>query len=214
MLKIHGIPVSNYYNIVKHSLLEKGLEFDEVHVAPNQEADYLALSPMGKVPCLQTDSGCLSETSAILDYIEDTYPNPPLAPADAFQRAKTKELMRVAELYIELPARRHLNEVIFGGDRNQTAFDEAKPLVQRGLNAVKQLASFDPYVSGEQFGYSDIYLFHVFGLASHLMEGVYDWNIVAEVPGLGANLDVVGTRETSQTVVSDQQVAMKALLGK
>jgi len=57
MLKLHGFSVSNYYNMAKFALLEKGLAFDEVSAMPSQEADYKAKSPMGKVPCIETDKG-------------------------------------------------------------------------------------------------------------------------------------------------------------
>ncbi|MCB1617753.1 MAG: glutathione S-transferase N-terminal domain-containing protein, partial [Pseudomonadales bacterium] len=50
MLKLYGFAVSNYYNIVKHYLLEKEIPFEAVTVAPSQEPALLAKSPMGKVP--------------------------------------------------------------------------------------------------------------------------------------------------------------------
>lgn len=50
MLKLHGFSISNYYNMEKIALLEKGIEFEEVDTRPSQEDDYLSMSPMGKVP--------------------------------------------------------------------------------------------------------------------------------------------------------------------
>ena len=51
MLKLHGFPSSNYYNIPKLALLEKGIEFEEVlcFVGAGEEykPDYLNKSPMG-----------------------------------------------------------------------------------------------------------------------------------------------------------------------
>ena len=72
MLKLHGFAVSNYFNMVKLALLEKGVNFEVVDVYPNQEESFLSRSPMGKVPVLETDAGFISETNVILDYIEDT----------------------------------------------------------------------------------------------------------------------------------------------
>lgn len=43
MLKLHGVAISNYYNMVKQSLLEKGLPFEEVFQPPGQQADFLRL---------------------------------------------------------------------------------------------------------------------------------------------------------------------------
>ncbi|MGR8947427.1 MAG: glutathione S-transferase N-terminal domain-containing protein, partial [Gammaproteobacteria bacterium] len=62
MIKLYGFPVSNYYNMVKFAMLEKGVDFEEVSVMPSQEAEYLAKSPMGKVPCIETSDGFISES--------------------------------------------------------------------------------------------------------------------------------------------------------
>jgi glutathione S-transferase len=71
MLKLYGFSVSNYYNMVKLALLEKGLPFEEVpFYGANPRA--LAVSPRGKVPVLGVEQGFINETSVILEYIEQT----------------------------------------------------------------------------------------------------------------------------------------------
>jgi len=80
---------------------------------PSQDAAYLAKSPMGKVPCLVTERGPITETHAILDYLEDLQPEPPLLPSDPFERAKVRELVQALELYVELVARKGIGS-IFG----------------------------------------------------------------------------------------------------
>ena len=77
MVKLYGFPVSNYYNMVKFSLMEKGLDFEEVMTKPSQEADYKGKSPMGKVPCIEVDGRFLSESLAIAAYLETIQPDPP-----------------------------------------------------------------------------------------------------------------------------------------
>ena len=66
MLKLHGFAVSNYFNMVRMALMEKGAPFEIVETYPSQESTYLARSPLGKVPCLETGHGFLSETSVML----------------------------------------------------------------------------------------------------------------------------------------------------
>ena len=94
-------------------MLEKGIEFEEVTNPAGQDAEFKKKSPMGKMPFIETDAGCLSETSVILDYLEATYPAKPLYPADPFAKAKTQEIMRIIEHYIELAGRRHFPHVFF-----------------------------------------------------------------------------------------------------
>jgi hypothetical protein len=105
MLKLCGFPVSNYYNKVKLALLEKGVPFEEVLVYPSSEAAVSRHSPMGKVPFILDGELVLSESQAIIEYLEDVYPETPLYPRDAARAAKVRELIEVMELYLELAAR-------------------------------------------------------------------------------------------------------------
>lgn len=212
MIKLYGVPLSNYYNTIKLSLLEKGIDFEEVMSPPNQESDYLAKSPMGKVPCIETSDGFLSESSAIMEYLEATHPAKALFPKDAYASAKVRELNKVLELYIELAARRHLGSVFFGAPRSAEATEEVRPMIEKGLAAVKQLGSFDPYFTGSDFTYADIFGFYTFGLANMLTQAVYQWDIVAEIPGLGATLELIGSRDTTQSVNAAMQAAMDAFM--
>ena len=63
-IKLYGMPLSNYYNMVKTVLLEKGMDFEEMLILPNQELDFLGKSPMGKVPAMETEQGFLSPRRA------------------------------------------------------------------------------------------------------------------------------------------------------
>ena len=90
MIKLYGFKVSNYFNMLKFALLEKGIEFKVVEATPSQESEFTAKSPMGKVPCIEVENRFLSETSIILDYLEESSTAPALYPADTFERAKNR----------------------------------------------------------------------------------------------------------------------------
>lgn len=214
MLKLHGFSVSNYTNMVKQCLLEKGIEFEQLQARPSQEDGFIAMSPMGKIPCLETSEGCLVETSVILDYLDEVYPEPPLYPSQPFARAKAREIIQVTEHYIELAARRHLGAAFFGGERSEEAYNEVRPQVEKGLRAFKQLADFSPYVQGTEFSNADIFVYHTFRLASQVLKQIYDWDIVAEVPGLTALITAIDKRDSTKLVVADHEEAMAALMAK
>ena len=86
MLKLAGFAASNYYNVVKLALLEKGVPFEE-QLAWLGETDPAA-SPLGKVPYAITEHGPISESTVLLEYVEARYPERPLLPAD-FARMRT-----------------------------------------------------------------------------------------------------------------------------
>ena len=78
MITLCGFAISNYYNIVKHALLEKDIAFTEEHVLTrSKEEAVLSASPLGKVPFIKTTQGALCESAVILDYLEDQYPAHP-----------------------------------------------------------------------------------------------------------------------------------------
>ena len=208
MIKLYGFRVSNYFNMVKFAMLEKGIAFEEVHEMPNQEAEFTAKSPMGKVPCIGVDDGFLSETSIILDYLEETHESSPLHPANAFKRAKARELIRCCEMYVELAARRHYGHLFFGEDINENAVAEVRPVMEKGLRAIAQLANFGPYFNGSEFSYVDIIAYHCFTYPANVGQAIYEWDIIAEVPGLKEALAAIAAREHCQTVDADWQAAL------
>ena len=83
---------------VRIALNMKGIAVDErtfVHLRiGNQRAqDYLALNPQGLVPALQLDGEhVLTQSLAIVEYLEETHPSPPLLPADAAGRARVRAI--------------------------------------------------------------------------------------------------------------------------
>lgn len=184
MLKLHGVPLSNFYCVAKQVLQEKGIAFEEVPVMANQEPSYLKVSPMGKIPALETEHGFLTETNVILEYLEDVYPDTPLYPRDAFRRAKVRQLTKAIELYIEAPAH-NMVRWLFGTEKlPDYVRDTARPAMERGLAALSRLATFSPWVYGEQFTAADIFLYRSVDMVSIMATKFYDWNALATVPGL------------------------------
>jgi maleylpyruvate isomerase len=59
----------------------------------DQKSDtYLALNPQGLVPALEIDGAVLTQSPAILEWLEEAYPAPPLLPADAVARAQVRAM--------------------------------------------------------------------------------------------------------------------------
>ena len=214
MLKLHGFSLSNYSNIVKQCLMEKGIEFEQLDTRPSQEEDFLAVSPMGKIPCLETEEGFLIETAVMLDYLDEIYPQAPTFPSQAFEKAKAREIIQVTEMYVELVARRHLGEAFFGRERSESAYTEVRPQMEKGLQAFSRLVNFGPYVMGSEFGIVDIFVYYSFGLARQILKRIYDWDINAEVPGLEAHIALMNEREITRSVVADNKKAMTDLMNQ
>ena len=209
MIRLHGAPLSNYYNITKTALLEKHIPFEEVFSPPSQDPEYLAKSPMGKIPCIETEHGFLAETHAILDYLEDLQPTPPLLPADPFARAKVRELVQALELYIELVARRGLG-VVFGREVPDGVKSGIASDLPKGIAAINRLARFSPWVAGSQFTYADLFGYWTFSLANLSAKQNAGIDLFVEIPGAQAWYDAVASRDSVKQALADQAAARKA----
>ncbi|WP_426415976.1 glutathione S-transferase family protein [Aestuariirhabdus sp. LZHN29] len=209
MLKLYGFTVSNYYNMVKLALLEKGVAFEEVKVYPNQEEQYLELSPMGKVPCLLTEQGPLTETSVILDYIEESQPGEPLYPQQAFTRARVRELIHELELYIELPARRCYGEVFFGGTTSDEVRTEVAASLSKGVAALRRRCTFSPYLVGDKLTYGDIFFLYSFDLAQQVASRLFQRDLFSELPGAAELMAQLAERPEVKRVAADLHAGME-----
>ncbi|GAB1256620.1 hypothetical protein NBRC116494_11220 [Aurantivibrio plasticivorans] len=205
MLKIYGFPLSNYYNMVKVALLEKGLEFEEVLVKPSQEADFLAKSPMGKVPFIETDQGFISETSVIFEYLEELGQGTALYPADNYQRAKVRELIKEIELYIELPARTLYPEVFFGGSVSQEVKDSAKAKLVKGVRCLERNGAFDPFVAGDSLTYADIMFMYSVNLASVCSRKALGFSLLGDFPKAKSLADLLSQRDSAKAIAASQK---------
>ncbi len=196
--------MSNYYNMVKTVMLEKGIEFEEVLVKPNQESDYLAKSPMGRVPCIETEQGFLSETIVIFNYLEAVGGGNNLYPSDPFQRAKVEELIHHMEKDIELPARRLYGDVFFGRPATDELKAEVKEKLEQGFTAVARLTRFEPYVAGSNITYADFFFRFAVNLATIVARKALDWDAFNELPNVRELLNLMDERASVQRALADQ----------
>jgi maleylacetoacetate isomerase len=91
---LHGYWRSTAAYRVRIALAWKGLDFTDspidLRAGAQRSTDYLALNPQGLVPCLVDGPAVLSQSLAIIEYLEETHSVPPLLPADPAARAKVR----------------------------------------------------------------------------------------------------------------------------
>jgi glutathione S-transferase len=210
MIKLCGFHISNYHNKVRIALLEKGIPFEEdATVHPSQKDEYLALSPMGKVPYMELDGVRLCESEVMLEYLEDAYPQKPLLPKDPLARAKVRELVTVMELHMELVARR-----LYGGLFGQTLSEGTKQSVEKdlpkGVRAFKSLAKFDPYLAGRELTLADCAAAVHLPLISLATKLAYGRDALEDMPQVKPYLKMLGERPAFAKVNADRRTATDA----
>jgi glutathione S-transferase len=213
VITLHGFSSSNYYNIIKHVLLHKGIPFEEdLNYGGNE--DYLGLSPVGKIPALTTaQGGHLSESSVCCDYLEETYPEVPLYPADSFSRNYVRQIMKVAELYLELPCRRLLPHVFGDTVAPAELQAEIRAVVERGLAAMERLCEFEPYLAGAEMTMADIYLRYVLKVVAMAGTSKLEWDIVGAVPGMAQWQEMMAESDISRQVDAEQAENLPEFMG-
>jgi len=189
--------------------------FLEEFVAPGQTDAVLKRSPLGKIPFIKTADGYLSESQAILEYLEDSYPEHPLYPSDAFERAKTREFIQHLELNVELIARRIYSQAIFGGTVSSETIDEVKVKLEAGLKGLARLIKLEPYALGSEFSAADIVAWPHLQLVSFASQKIYGTDLVSEhIPGIDAYIKLIESRPYAQQVGNDRNAALTAFFNK
>jgi maleylacetoacetate isomerase len=94
-MKLHGYFRSSAAYRVRIALNLKGLSPDHLshHLRKGEQCApaYLAINPQGLVPTLEGDDGAaLTQSLAIIEWLDETHPNPPLLPKDPLRRAKVR----------------------------------------------------------------------------------------------------------------------------
>jgi glutathione S-transferase len=176
---------------VRIVLAEKGVEYEPVYVDLDDRPAWIyEKNPLGRVPVLEEDGFVLPESAVIMEYLEQRYPEPPLWPADAAERAAGRLLVfrfdRLSSPYYAL--RR--------GD------EAARPRLEERLAELDALLEGQPFLTGREFGLADAaYLPWILRARANLgvdlanyprLEGWVE--STAERPSVAAEVELVGAR--------------------
>ncbi len=142
----------------------KGLAYETVPVnlvAGEQRGEaYRALNPQGLVPALDTGDAQLVQSTAILEWLEEQYPEPPLYPADALARARVRGLCQ--HIACEIQPLNNLG--VLGYLRETLGQDEIAVSrwyahwVTRGFESLEAAAPADGFIGGATPGMAEAFL--------------------------------------------------------
>lgn len=163
MITLYDHPLSPYGQKVKIALMEKGVAFETLLPAAigsgGAGGDFIAANPRAEVPALVHDGIRIFDSTIILEYIEDQWPEPPLLPATPGQRAQARMIEEVMDTHYE-PINWGLSEI-----RN---FGRASGVLAEQLTtrAEKQIESWQRWLeeqlgdsiwfTSDHFGWADI----------------------------------------------------------
>ena len=106
------------------ALEHKGVAYDGIRLHfdrdEHKSAEFLKVNPRGKVPAIVHDGFALAESGAILEYLEEAWPERPLLPKEAKARGRVRQLAREAGEYLN-EATNGVTRLAFGRPRDDTA---------------------------------------------------------------------------------------------
>jgi len=122
----------------------------------NKTAAFKAMSPLGKLPVLQTSSGCITESNAIARYVARLRNDTGLYGSSFFESAQVDQWVDFCSHDIELPASLWFYPVIGKMPANPAAKDQAKRDFARALNVLEAHLSDKTYLVGQQITLAEI----------------------------------------------------------
>lgn len=162
-LKLFDHPLSPYGQKVKIALHEKGVDFSAVMPdaigSGTADGEFASGSPRGEVPLLLHDGHAVFDSTVILEYIEDCWPDPPLLPSAAIDRARVRMLEDAMDTHFEainwgLSEVRHFKRVE-GAEAERVFARAGEQLAGWFAWLDAQLGERD-WFNGAQFGWGDL----------------------------------------------------------
>lgn len=161
MILLYEHPLSPYAQKVKIALAEKGVAFEcrLPDLMSGQDPEFAAANPRLEVPALVDGDTKVFDSSIILEYVEERWPQPPLLPASPAERARARMLEDLCDTYYEAINWAVMEVRIF----QRATGDPAERLLRRaseqvaGVNAyLERELGGRPWFNGAAFGWADL----------------------------------------------------------
>ena len=165
-IQVFGIPGSPFLRSVEITLREKGLNYQLHAMRPGEHKseDYLKRHPFGRVPAFEHDGFSIYETQAILRYLDEVFPSPPLTPGNPKARARMNQVIGIIEWYFFPKAaapigfNRIIGPRLLGVAGDEAAIADAMPVARTCFAELGRLLGDKPYFGGDSVSLADIML--------------------------------------------------------
>jgi len=171
-MKLYVFPFAPNPRKVLCYLKEKGIELELVNVniaaGEQKRPDFLAKNPLGALPVLELDDGShLTESLAIIEYLEERNPKPPMIGTSPAERARVRELERIIEMSVLGRVARVFrnSHPMFASAHIPQVADQARAELPPVLDLLDERIGSKAFAAGEQPTIADCTLFATFGLA-------------------------------------------------
>lgn len=180
---------------VRIALALNGLEFQAIPVnllvpkgGANRQPEYLEINPQGRVPALRTDDGdLLIQSLAIIEYLEERYPQVPLLSKDLVSRARERAVAAIIGCDIHpLHNSSTQNLLREWGHEEEQLLVWIDHWISQGLAALEQLIGDHGFCFGDEPGLADVFLIPQLYAAERFKVSLDDYPRILRVAALAA----------------------------
>jgi len=172
-MKLYYYPIAPNPVKVLVYIGEKGLaihkEIVDLGIQAQHEREHLSRNPLGTLPVLELDTGThITESTAIVEYLEETHPSPPMLGNNAEERALIRSMERVIEYRILLPIVRiiHATNSPIGIPANPAIAESEYLKLPEGLSYIDKLIGSNEFVMGDSPTVADCTLYAAMNFAN------------------------------------------------
>jgi len=148
-MKLYGAIASPYVARVVMYAKIKGIDLPPTEAIGGniKSPEYLKMNPIGKMPTLDVNGQGIGESTIICDYLEDVYPQKPGLPKDPIDRARSRLVARIVDLYIA-GAVRPLFSQIDPSKRDAAAVEKAGQEILKTFGYAEHAMGSGPFCVG------------------------------------------------------------------
>jgi len=163
-MKLYVFPLAPNPRRLLVYMAEKGIKLpiEEVDImsGKNRTPEFLTKNPLGGLPVLELDDGShLTESLAIMEYLEELHPKPPMIGASSLERARVRELERIAEIGVLSSVGTIFQNTspFFAGRMKQSpeAAENGRARLANNLKVLDDRIGKGPFVAGERPSIAD-----------------------------------------------------------
>ena len=211
-MKLYSLPLSPFAARARLSIYRKGLE-DRIEIVRPPEGGtkgdaFLAITPIGQVPTLELDSGfAIPESAAIVEYLEDVFPEPSLRPSNPEDLARARLFLRIPDLYFQ-NAPRTLLGMRDPTMRKPEVVEEAFGHLHRGLSFIDHYLEGGPWGVGDRASIADSAIVPVLNAVT-LIARVYEQpDLLSRYAKIGTYWEAARAEPVNARLIEEQLAAV------